>query len=378
MKNDDAKFRTVFHALCDAIDAGEFAQGQRMPSEKALAERFEVSLPTIRRAGQDLVAMGMLEKRGGDGTYVRPDNDEPGSRCVHFLYGKYDAEIQRHLVRLVREEALRRGISCRTGSCEAAEFADIVRKHIRRAIPTLVLGDSLLGDDAITLIGKYPGLFVVISNRLDHLGIPSVVGNDYAGIEILMKLLHNLGHRRIGLLFENNRSPIEAIQMAMWKSCCRGSVPRSLEFNANVPPGGSPPLPAQRVVEAQLRESGVTALIALNNQLAIGALRAARKLNLEVPRDLSVVSFYDFGLGPECERKLSGLDCNYPGHIEQAFELLLGNGSRNAPELLRVIEPAQIEGDTVSGVSAPNRIPPGKRGWETIPMEITETQRGKL
>lgn len=374
MQNNDAKFRNVFHALCDAIDAGQFVPEERMPSEKALAEQFAVSLPTIRRAGRDLVAMGMLEKRGGDGTYVLPDNDEPGNRCVHFLYGKYEGEIQRHLVRLVREEALRRGIRCRTSSCESSEFADAVRKHIRRAIPTLVLGDSLLGDDAITLIGKHPGLFVVISNRLDHLGIPSVVGNDYAGIQILMKQLHNLGHRRIGLLFENNRSPIEAIQMAMWKSCCRGSVPRALEFNANVPPGGSPLLPAQRVVEMQLRESGATALIALNNQLAIGALRAARKLNLGVPRDLSVISFYDFGLGSECERKLGGLDCNYPGHIEQAFELLLGNSTRNAPELLRVIEPTLIEGDTVARPFVRNRIPPETIGRETIPMATVKTQ----
>lgn len=374
MQNNDAKFRTVFHALCDAIDAGKFSPGERMPSEKALAEQFAVSLPTIRRAGQDLVAMGMLEKRGGDGTYVQTDNDEPGNRCVHFLYGKYEAEIQKHLVRLVREEALRRGIRCRTGSCGAVEFADAVRKHIRRALPTLVLGDTLLGDDAITLIGKYPGLFVVISNRLDHLGIPSVVGNDYAGIQILMKQLHDLGHRRIGLLFENNRSPIEAIQMAMWKSCCRGSVPRALEFNANVPPGGSPQLPAQRVVESQLRESGATALIALNNQLAIGALRAARKLNLKVPRDLSVISFYDFGLGPECERKLGGLDCNYPGHIEQAFELLLGNSTRHAPELLRVIEPTLIEGDTVARPFARNRIPFETCGLERMPQGTVKTQ----
>ena len=86
MQSSDTKFRTVFHALCDAIDAGKFVPEERMPSEKALAEQFHVSLPTIRRAGQDLVAMGMLEKRGGDGTYVVPDNDVSGQRCVHFLY----------------------------------------------------------------------------------------------------------------------------------------------------------------------------------------------------------------------------------------------------------------------------------------------------
>lgn len=340
--------------MCDAIDSGRFVPGERMPSEKSLANRFAVSLPTVRRAGEDLVAMGMLEKRGGDGTYVQPDNDEPGHRCFHFLYGKYEAEMPRHLVKLVREEACRRGIRCRTRGCEAAEFAEMVRRHIRRAAPTLVLGDTLLGDDAITLIGKYPGLFAVIANRLDHLGIPSVVGNDYAGIQLLMGRLHSLGHRRIGLLFENNRSPIEAIQMAMWKSNCRGSVSLSLEFHANVPPGGDPQLPAQRVVESQLRESGATALIALNNQLAIGALHAARNLNLKVPRDLSVACIYDFGLGPECERKLSGLDCNFFDHIEQAFDLLLGNGIRSSPELLRVIEPRAREGDTIARAPSPS------------------------
>ena len=49
---------------------GSFAPGQKLPSERELAERFAVSRPSLREAIQKLEAKGLVSRRQGGGTYV--------------------------------------------------------------------------------------------------------------------------------------------------------------------------------------------------------------------------------------------------------------------------------------------------------------------
>lgn len=54
------------------ITAGEFNPGERLPSERALAERFEVSRTSVREAIIALELQRAVEVRGGSGIYVCP------------------------------------------------------------------------------------------------------------------------------------------------------------------------------------------------------------------------------------------------------------------------------------------------------------------
>lgn len=49
---------------------GTFKVGERLPAERALAEQFGVSRPSLREAIQKLVAKGLLVSRHGGGTFV--------------------------------------------------------------------------------------------------------------------------------------------------------------------------------------------------------------------------------------------------------------------------------------------------------------------
>jgi GntR family transcriptional repressor for pyruvate dehydrogenase complex len=49
---------------------GSFKPGQKLPSERELAERFAVSRPSLREAIQKLEAKGLVSRRQGGGTYV--------------------------------------------------------------------------------------------------------------------------------------------------------------------------------------------------------------------------------------------------------------------------------------------------------------------
>ncbi|WP_445426576.1 MULTISPECIES: FadR/GntR family transcriptional regulator [unclassified Alishewanella] len=68
------KSRRMFWGIVDKIealiDSGEFAPGSRLPAERELAEKFNVSRPTIREAIIALEVREKVEVKTGSGVYV--------------------------------------------------------------------------------------------------------------------------------------------------------------------------------------------------------------------------------------------------------------------------------------------------------------------
>jgi len=61
----------VFEQMKQQLIDQEWKSGERLPSEATLSDLFGVSRVTIRNALQKLVALGLIETRLGDGSYVR-------------------------------------------------------------------------------------------------------------------------------------------------------------------------------------------------------------------------------------------------------------------------------------------------------------------
>lgn len=71
-KNDSGRlYEQVSADLSEKIAAGEYAIGQRLPSERHLARAYAVSRPTIREAIIALELDGLVEVRMGSGVYVK-------------------------------------------------------------------------------------------------------------------------------------------------------------------------------------------------------------------------------------------------------------------------------------------------------------------
>lgn len=56
--------------IIERIQNGEYAQGDRIPSEMQLCKELDLSRPTVRQAISELVSDGILEIHKGRGTYV--------------------------------------------------------------------------------------------------------------------------------------------------------------------------------------------------------------------------------------------------------------------------------------------------------------------
>ncbi len=63
-------YRVVKRSLLVGIESGRYAAGKALPSEAALAASFGVSIGTLRRGVDELVAEHILVRRQGRGTFV--------------------------------------------------------------------------------------------------------------------------------------------------------------------------------------------------------------------------------------------------------------------------------------------------------------------
>jgi len=70
----DPLFMKVRRVILEAIQSGQFAQGNLLPPEKILAQQFQVSRATVRNALQSLEDDNIIRKQHGVGTFVVPEN----------------------------------------------------------------------------------------------------------------------------------------------------------------------------------------------------------------------------------------------------------------------------------------------------------------
>ncbi|HFI0436623.1 TPA: GntR family transcriptional regulator, partial [Streptococcus suis] len=65
-----AAYITIHDKIKEQIDNGIWKIGQRLPSERDLADGFGVSRMTLRQGITLLVEEGVLQRKIGSGTYV--------------------------------------------------------------------------------------------------------------------------------------------------------------------------------------------------------------------------------------------------------------------------------------------------------------------
>ncbi|WP_221798213.1 GntR family transcriptional regulator [Oceanobacter mangrovi] len=74
MPNQKIRSQKISDIVAEQLESmlieGSLEPGQKIPTERALAERFEVSRPSVREALNKLEAKGLVIRRQGGGTYV--------------------------------------------------------------------------------------------------------------------------------------------------------------------------------------------------------------------------------------------------------------------------------------------------------------------
>lgn len=162
-----------------------------------------------------------------------------------------------------------------------------VEQLIERQVDALILASWRQFSEAQRAAGDIP--CVLVNREAGSTAIPSVVPDDRRGVRLAMKHLAELGHTRIVHVAGPQDTSTGLVRRRLFLDACqalgvRGEVYQAAAFTSEA--GLAAALDA-------LAGSSPTALLAANDLIAIGCLRAARQAGLRVPGELSIVGYND-------------------------------------------------------------------------------------
>lgn len=202
-----------------------------------------------------------------------------------------------------------------------------IQPLVDRRVDGLILATATRDDHALERL-KERGIPVVLVNRTaENVRLPAILGDDHAGIGLAVEHLVDVGHTAIGHVagpsaLSTGRARREAFMT--WSGRLglvsdRSNVEEARWFQ--VAPGH---LAAKTLLE---RRPDLTAIVAGNDLLALGAYKAIREMGLQVGSDISVVGYNDIPLLDLMEPGLTSVRVPYREMgAEAARRLLLGIG----------------------------------------------------
>ncbi len=183
-------------------------------------------------------------------------------------------------------------------------------------------GENSSEEDLFALASRYiDGVFLAttkvniaeVARRFTEQGIAVVTDIivDYSGaIDTMFRYLTQLGHRRIGFL--SGLSVSRSGDMR-YEGYCRGLEKYGIPYDPDLVMDGVTPYPTtinsgydsmKKLLQAR---TGLTAVFAINDLMAIGAMRAIRDAGLKVPEDISVIGCDDIFLADSVDPPLTTL-----------------------------------------------------------------------
>ena len=213
---------------------------------------------------------------------------------------------------------------------------------MRRRIDGILLAPSHDSTEAVQRIQKQGTALVVLDRSIANAHVDMVRGDSLGGAIQLTRHLMDLGHQKITILagprdVSTSVDRVKGFHLALQEG--------GLTIDDDAVKWGNFSHQSGYEMTRQAFESSIrpTALIATNNFIAIGALRALRELDLRVPEEISVVAYSDIPLGIDPFPFLTVATHDDYDMGYQATKLLLRRLSgEEQVEFQEIIMPAEI------------------------------------
>ena len=233
-----------------------------------------------------------------------------------------------------------------------------LRRLIERNVDGIAICTSETNREAFEYARLHRKRFVLMNQEGARTPYNNIYVDHMSGALEAIQHLRDIGHKRIGFIsgptnFESTSDRLEAYAAAM--QTCGLSVNPSWIVQGDLHMEGG-----QAAMEQVLRLTPrPTALLATNDLMAFGALRAAHAQGVSVPEEFSIVGFDNLPICDMVTPPLSSVDIPRREIAAHAFRML----TKAAEPLPRKLPTPTIKTKLVlrSSTASPSRGPAGKR-----------------
>lgn len=313
------KYIDVANQLRVAIKSKRFTG--KIPGERALAQTYNVSYMTVRKAVDVLVKEGVLAREAQKGTFVQTSPKKNRQRLIGFFLDKeiksgISSSYYSLIFNALAKEAGKRG-------CEIIFFTDEDTDSFARTLERLdgVIATCREDIDAqiLSMAEKLP--VVTIDNHSANKTIPSVSLENFDALVSSVNLLAELGHKQIGFMRGLTNSDVGRDRYAGY---VHGLQRNGLTLDETLIYNGDFSFESGRSGIKHFLDSGTlpSALICANDEMALGAIKELKKHNLHVPADVSITGFDDIDVAGQVTPALTTLKAPTDDIAAHALSLL--------------------------------------------------------
>lgn len=273
------------------ISSDEYPVGSVIPGEFQLMEAYGVSRTTVVKAISELVNEGLLQRKHGKGTFVcRPEKRFSAKQIIGIamvthghLYGPLAARI---VSNLKEHEYYCLTVEVAEDDRNYARLRSLVEKNPAFLV---VDGNDFLPFEALE---NYRGRTIfVFRNEGEEINLgDNILSDYYRGGELVADYLVSMGHERLVYISHTVRKKQKTLQ-AMIKgvsdTLARNGLPsENLKFCPY-------PKDKRKISDLLKKEQKPLAVFCSEDFLAKAVYSICRELGLSIPRDVSVVGYYN-------------------------------------------------------------------------------------
>lgn len=239
------------------------------------------------------------------------------------------------------------------------EDDDEVTEAMRLTAEAKPLGFVFLGGNIESFRKGFGGIelpSVLVTNPASTLGyanLSSVSADDTAGAAMAINYLMDKGHRHIGILGGNiDKSYTSRLR---YYGCVQSFAAAGVPFDAGVQfqqSRYSYESAYRNLQRLQQKCPGMTAVFAMGDIMAIGAIRALLDEGLTVPGDISVVGFDGTELAAFYNPKIATVRQSYVTLAERGVEIIVDRIRKGSPATHEIVPCSMVEGESVRELQA--------------------------
>lgn len=321
------------------IASRQLHPGNRLPPVRELAKHLSININTVRTAYQRLEANGLVATRHGSGTQVLPINSNLLARLagavqtntVGIIFPNmgnpfYQTFLQ-GVEEITHEQHIMLFICNMHDDPEELEnsFAQLLAKHVDGIITVSCSVRGLLQEKS----DGTPAIPLVTVDWPDCKENVVLLDLKNAGYQATRHLIEH-GHRRIGLItFNQDLSNVLPINSGYEQALKEAGIKPEEKLIARVP-GFEMNTGAQGMQTLLANSQPPTAIFAIADILALGAMQTIKASGLTIPEDIALTSFNDIAFAPLVEPPLTTVSAPTHRLGKEAIKMLL-NLMKGAP-----------------------------------------------
>lgn len=317
------KYEEIYSDLKQAILKRKIAPNTRVPSEKALTIKYNVSRITAKHALNKLEQDNLIYRIQGKGSFVKAHGTLNSYKILLVLPFSNNNDLGNYISGI---QKVTKNTTWKIFSINNDEFSNIPLQQLFEEYAGIIYYPQDLNKDIPKLLKIYLSNFplVLIDQTLDGLCIPSVVSDNVDG-----------GFKACEHLIKNNCKKIAFYGNTKFQEDFTGSVSERffgyIQALKKFQIKNFNPLKLAETIQEQteqelielIKAKKIDGIVAENDITAFKLLTTLQKNNLDIPKQIKIIGFDDLPITKLSSPKLSSISQDFEKLGAEAINLLL-------------------------------------------------------